>query len=105
MALTALQRKRCRLVAGNRTDLDLFHDTDEAVAASWDADRHLFRARRFSGAGRARTRILAYHGELFKGDAEDARRSLAEGEILFHADRIKGAFPRVIESRCPPPGK
>ena len=66
MALTALQRKLCHLIAGNRTDagesyvaggaalneliasarisrdLDLFHDTDEAVAATWDADRRLF---------------------------------------------------------------
>lgn len=65
MALTDLQRRVCRLVAANRTsagesyvaggaalnellaaprmsrDVDLFHDTDEAVAASWDADRQL----------------------------------------------------------------
>jgi hypothetical protein len=65
MALTALQRRLCRLVAANRTDAgesyvaggaalneliasarisrdpDLFHDTDEAVAVSWDADRRL----------------------------------------------------------------
>ncbi len=34
--------------------------------------------------------------ELFKGDAEDARRSVKAGEILFHAGRIKGALPRVI---------
>ena len=33
---------------------------------------------------------------MSKGDAEDARRSLAESEILFHADRITGAFPRAI---------
>ena len=49
--------------------------------------------------------VLTYDGELFKGDTEDARRSLAEGEILFHAGRIKGAFPQVIESRCPPQGE
>jgi hypothetical protein len=31
------------LLAGSRVsrDLDLFHDTDAAVAASWDADRRL----------------------------------------------------------------
>ncbi len=51
------------------------------------------------------TCVLTHHGELFKGDAEDVRRALAEGEVLFHAGRIKGAFPRVIESRCPRPGE
>jgi hypothetical protein len=63
MALTAFQRSVCRLLAGNRLrsgesyvaggaalnellraprrsrDIDLFHDTAEALAASWSADR------------------------------------------------------------------
>jgi len=63
MALTAFQRDVCRLLAGNRLrsgesyvaggaalnellraprlsrDLDLFHDTEAALAASWAADR------------------------------------------------------------------
>ncbi|MFA5057601.1 MAG: nucleotidyl transferase AbiEii/AbiGii toxin family protein [Opitutaceae bacterium] len=65
MALTALQRAICRLIADNRKyegeayvaggvalnallggsrlsrDIDLFHDTQEALQATWDADRHL----------------------------------------------------------------
>jgi hypothetical protein len=65
MALTALQRAICRLIAANRKrqgeayvaggvalnallaasrlsrDIDLFHDTQEALQATWDADRHL----------------------------------------------------------------
>jgi hypothetical protein len=65
MALTAFQRSVCRLLADNRIrsgesyvagggalnellraprrsrDIDLFHDTEEALAASWSADRHL----------------------------------------------------------------
>lgn len=65
MALTAFQRDICRLLAGNRLrsgesyvagggalnellraprlsrDIDLFHDTAEALAASWAADREL----------------------------------------------------------------
>lgn len=49
--------------------------------------------------------VLTRHGELFRGDADAARRALAQGEILFHAGRIKGAFPRVIESRCPRSGE
>ncbi len=64
MALTAFQRSVCRLLADNRLrsgesyvaggaalnellhaprlsrDIDLFHDTEEALAASWSADRN-----------------------------------------------------------------
>ncbi|HXH83738.1 MAG TPA: nucleotidyl transferase AbiEii/AbiGii toxin family protein [Candidatus Tectomicrobia bacterium] len=65
MALTDFQRTVCRLLAGQRLasgesyvagatalneligaarisrDIDVFHDTDEALLASWDADRHV----------------------------------------------------------------
>lgn len=65
MALTEFQRTVCRLIARQRLqtgeshvagcvalntltgatrisrDIDLFHDTTEAVAVSWQADRHL----------------------------------------------------------------
>jgi hypothetical protein len=65
MALTAFQRDLCRLLAENRIrsgesyvaggaalnellraprqsrDIDLFHDTEEALAASWRADREV----------------------------------------------------------------
>ncbi|MEO6324927.1 MAG: hypothetical protein ABIT01_01205 [Thermoanaerobaculia bacterium] len=68
MALTQFQRAVCRLIAENRVaqgesyvaggvalnlalhasrisrDIDLFHDTQEALAASWDADRRLLLA-------------------------------------------------------------
>ena len=71
MALTDLQRNVCRLLAQNRIaageaylagaatlneliasprvsrDLDLFHDTEEALAATWDADRRLLEAEGF----------------------------------------------------------
>jgi hypothetical protein len=67
MSLTDFQRRICRLLAENRIrsgesyvaggaalneilrsprqsqDLDLFHDTDEALEASWDSDRDLLR--------------------------------------------------------------
>jgi hypothetical protein len=72
MALTGLQRAVCRLLADNRIasgesyvaggvalneaiaaarisrDLDLFHDTDDALAASWRADRLLLEASGFA---------------------------------------------------------
>ncbi|MPZ20646.1 MAG: hypothetical protein GEV06_22455 [Luteitalea sp.] len=65
MVLTDFQRRVCRLIAKNRIaagesyvaggaalneliasprisrDIDLFHDTDTAVAAAWDSDRHV----------------------------------------------------------------
>jgi hypothetical protein len=68
MALTDFQRSVCRLIAENRRasgesyvaggaalneivrsdrvsrDLDLFHDTDAALAATWEADRRLLEA-------------------------------------------------------------
>ena len=71
MALTSFQRRVCRLLAEHRIasgesyvagasalneliaasrvsmDIDLFHDTDEALEASWDADRHLLETEGF----------------------------------------------------------
>src|SRR5262245_5984373 len=68
MALTAFQRDICRLIAANRKaqgesyvaggaalnavisaprtsrDIDLFHDTDAALVATWEADLRLLRA-------------------------------------------------------------
>jgi hypothetical protein len=65
MALTSIQRTLCRLIADNRVangesyvaggvalnellgaprvsrDVDLFHDTDEALASTWESDRRL----------------------------------------------------------------
>lgn len=77
MALTPLQRRICRLIATQRIaageryvtggvalttllatprvsrDIDLFHDTEEAVAASWAADRATLEG---DGLGRAAPR-------------------------------------------------
>ncbi len=71
MALTDFQRRICRLLAEHRIasgesyvaggvalnelmatprtsrDIDLFHDTDEALEASWTADRRLLEANRY----------------------------------------------------------
>jgi hypothetical protein len=72
MALTEFQRAVCRLIAQNRValgesyvaggaalntvigaprlsrDVDLFHDTDEALGASWEADRGLLASHGYS---------------------------------------------------------
>jgi hypothetical protein len=71
MALTELQRRVCRLLADHRIasgesyvagavalneliaasrvsmDIDLFHDTDEALEVSWETDRRLLEAHHF----------------------------------------------------------
>lgn len=50
MALTELQHAICRLLAELRirSDIDLFHDTEEAVTAAWDADRERLERHRFA---------------------------------------------------------
>jgi hypothetical protein len=40
--------------------------------------------------------VLTRRGELFTGDAEQARRALTGGDLLFHAGRLRGAFPRIV---------
>jgi hypothetical protein len=47
--------------------------------------------------------VLARRGELFTGDAEQAARALMGSEILFHASRLRGAFPRVLPDAAPDP--
>lgn len=90
MALTALQRAVCGLLAENRIasgesyvaggaalneliaasrisrDVDLFHDTDEALAASWQADRLLLEANGF-GVAVVRERATFVEAEVSAG--------------------------------------
>ncbi len=90
MALTELQRAVCRLLAENRIasgesyvaggaalnemlassrishDIDLFHDTDEALASSWRADRALLEARGYEVAA-ARERPGLIEAEVGRG--------------------------------------
>lgn len=46
------------------------------------------------------TCVLTRRGELSKGDAENLKGALERGDILFHAGRVRGAFPRIV----PEPG-
>lgn len=39
--------------------------------------------------------VLTRTGDLFTGDAEKAARAADRGELLFHAARLRGAFPKV----------
>lgn len=94
MAFTAFQRTVCRLIAENRIasgesyvaggvalneligaprisrDIDLFHDTEEALEATWSADRHLLEAHGFQ------VRVLR------------ERRSFVEAQVSGDADSV-----------------
>lgn len=87
MALTDLQRTICRLIADNRIasgesasrisrDIDLFHDTDEALDASWRADR----------------RLLEGHG--FSVALVRERRSFVEAEVGRQGDYVRMEWAR-----------
>jgi hypothetical protein len=89
MALTDLQRRICRLLAANRVasgesyvaggaalnelletgrisrDVDLFHDTEEALEASWQADRALLAAEGFD------VRVLRERSGLVEVEVDD----------------------------------
>ncbi|MEA2025078.1 MAG: hypothetical protein U9O18_00160 [Chloroflexota bacterium] len=89
MALTEIQRRVCRLLATNRIssgesyvaggvalneligasrlsrDIDLFHDTNEALEASWRADRELLEANGFA------VRILRERIGLVEAEIDD----------------------------------
>lgn len=116
MALTKLQRVICRLIARNR--IDLFHDTEEALQASWVSDRRLleehgFRVRPVIDVIESHDRIqplgfLAWAAcgkdpgfnpaSILEHAARSGRYSRGEDSLLFHAGRIRGALPRLIES-------
>jgi hypothetical protein len=100
MALSELQRSVCRLLAGNRIasgesyvaggvalnealaaarislDVDIFHDTDDAVSASWAADRMLLES------GGYQVRVLR------------EGRHFVEAEVSRAADRIRLEWAR-----------
>ena len=100
MALTQLQRTVCRLLAANRVasgesyvaggvalneliaasrisrDVDVFHDTDQALAASWEADR------RALDAGGYRVTIIR------------ERPTLIEAEVAAGAERVRLEWAR-----------
>ena len=97
MALTDFQRTVCRLLADHRIasgesyvaggvalnemmatprtsrDIDLFHDTDAALEASWQADRHLLEAQRFT------VRVIRERPSFVEADVgRDGERVLME---------------------------
>jgi hypothetical protein len=110
MALTSLQRDVCRLLAENRIasgesyvaggaalnellsaarvsrDLDLFHDTQEALAATWEADRRLL-----EGGGFA-LRVLRERPTFVEAEAGRGRESVL---LQWAQDSAYRFFPLV----------
>ena len=100
MALTRLQRRVCRLIATNRIssgesyvaggvalnelvgasrisrDIDLFHDTSEALESSWQADRSLLETNGFA------VQVIR------------ARTGLVEAEVDDGTDRVRLEWAR-----------
>lgn len=115
MALTPFQLRVCRLLAEQRRrsgesyvaggvalnellagtrrsrDIDLFHDTEEAVAASWAQDRAAL-----AGAGLLVEPTREHpRGELLRASPADLPEALSRNRVRFHEGRIRGAFPEV----------
>ena len=42
------------------------------------------------------TCVLTRRGALFTGNGKEAEQALACGELMFHAGRFKGAYPRIV---------
>ena len=137
MALTPFQRDVCRLLADRRIasgesyvaggaalnerlstsrlsrDLDLFHDTEEALAATWASfegeapDGAALAARWRSQLEEAREVIerlppeesgrcvLGPAAVLYEGSPAALRDDLAAARHVFHPGRIRGAFPTI----------
>ena len=117
MALTAQQAEILRLLASNRLanpqsyvagglalnykldtprlsrDIDIFHDTKEAMIRSWEMDRAVLEKFPRSEVGKA---VMKKGGGLFKGSADELEAALAAGELEFHEGTIGGAWPRII---------
>lgn len=96
MALTDFQRRLCRLLADNRIG------AGESYVAGGAALNELIAGPRISRdivnvlpADEVGTCVLTRRGELFKGDAENLKHALERDDILFHAGRVRGAFPRA----------
>ncbi len=94
MALTTFQRSVCRLLAQDRTassellpaprlsrDVDLFHDTERAVDASWTADRKLLEQSGFQ------IRLLRERGSFVEAEV---RRGLDSVLLQWVRDKVVG---------------
>ena len=114
MALTPFQRRICRILADHRiasgesfvaggvalneligaprrsNDIDLFHDADEALEASWEADRELLLTEKFEVEP---LRERPFMVGLCRSGVDELPAALVGGEIRFHPGSLRGAFP------------
>lgn len=113
MSLTPFQRQVCRLLAATRgtigsgymaggaslnevlggervsRDLDLFHDSEEAVGSAWDADRHLLETRGYA------VRVLRERPSFVEAEVESEGSSVL---IQWTRDSAYRFFPLVEHS-------
>ncbi len=105
-------------------DIDIFHDTSEAVRESFLMDRRALASagytvdlqHEFQGFIRAVVKkndrallmdwardpesevgkcVLFQDGSLYKGDDQTLKSALCDGLIRFHPGRLGGAFPKI----------
>ena len=110
MALTPFQRQVCRLLAGVRAaagagymageaslnevlggervsrDLDLFHDSEEAVGSAWDADRQILEARGYA------VRVVRERPSFVEAEVESGGSSVL---VQWTRDSAYRFFPLV----------
>ena len=123
MALTEFQRDVCRRLAQNRIaageaylaggatlneliatprisrDVDLFHDSEEALAATWDADRRLLEASRFSVTV-LRERPVFVEARVAQGDESVLLQWVRDSAYrFFSTSRARGARTRAPSVR------
>ncbi len=129
MALTQFQQTLCRLIAANRLergesyvaggvalnlltggrrisrDIDLFHDTLEALEATWQADRQLLQSHGYEVRSiherPGYVEAVVSKGQdavLMQWTRDSAFRffPLAANALAFHPGSIRGAYPQIL---------
>ena len=43
--------------------------------------------------------VLNRNGDAYTENAHQLKQDLSKGELLFHAGRIRGAYPQIVRSK------
>ena len=43
--------------------------------------------------------VLNRNGDAYTGSAHQLKQDLSKGDLLFHAGRIRGAYPHIVRSK------
>ena len=97
MALTALQRDVCRLLADNRiVSGESYVAGDAALNELLEEARDVIERLPPDESGRC---VLGPADALYRGGPAALRDDLAAGRVTFHPGRIRGAFPSIRARR------